>query len=889
MTAGHPFRKILIRAVQAPVLGHPGLVLALLLILSAIAGAFLPRLATNPSPRLLAPGHPSRVAATRLEEEFTGSKSSILIMLSVEGTREKTIFNPRTLERVRDLTRALEAIHLIGPAQRKALKAAAARAPKEIFNGAMALAAAPIDTDTWLRVDELKEAMEFSHPLPELEGVLAQWQEDLFPIESVDSLFSTDNILARDNRLVVEPIYQNIPATPAAMAHLRQEVISNDLFTGVLVSNHEQNTGIQVELTMGEEAVDKRRRIFEQVETIITSRVPGPEKIHVAGMPIVTSTLSKTMEKDSKKLFAMVTLMVSCCLFVTFRGIRGVVMPLAVVLLSLTVTLGVKAFFNIPLNIITISLPVFVLSIGVADGIHIYSEFRDHILAGEGRQRAVALTLEHLSLPVIMTSLTTGAAFYAISMTQIVQLHHCGLFVCLGALVAMVFSLFFIPALLMVLPEAAGGNAQKSIQDNPHENLKDRRQDKIYTRILLGLTRAVLKNPGPTLALFFTILGIFIHGALKVVVDNNSVAFFKPDSPVFQASQALNTEGVGSSRINFVIQAKPNKGNEDQAGTPPFKRPENLVPVARFIDFLNRQPEMGKAAGLTDLIQRIHFVLNDQIPGENRLPADGKRDDPNLIPQLILLYENGGGDTLSDFVNPDYTRLNIPAVLRTNSSRETQFFTQRVLAANLLPPHLRLEITGTARVEAATTEEIVKGQITGLTVSILVVLIMLGITFRRLDYTLIAMVPLLVTITINFGVMGYLKIPLDIGTAIIASMVIGIGVDYSIHYLSRLTAGLEAGLDFDAAVAATVRHSGKAIVSNALTVGFGFLALWFASLVPLMVMGWLITLTMGVAALAALVLLPVFVQVHRSLSAKESTALAGTIPPGPMAGARKEN
>ena len=846
------------QGIQTLVIRFPRTVLILLFLLTVLAGMYLPGLTADPSPRLLAPEHPARVASEAMRQTFTGSRSGIMVMLSVEGTDQDTVFNPQTLARIRDLSQAFERIHLITPEDREALENAAQKAPEEIAHAVARLVQAPVDQETWMLLQDIRDSLEFSDtPLPELAAQLDRWEARINPIKKVSSLAASDNILARNGELVVDPIFEDLPATPTDQDRLRREVTTNPLFLPILVSNLDRNTSINIELNIEEdgEETQKEYLIYSQVRDLVHHVFPGPETAYIAGFPSVTAALGKAMKTDSRIMFAAVTLIVIACLWITFKGIKGVAMPLTVVLLSLVVTLGIMAFSQTPLNIITISLPVFILSIGVADGIHMYSEYRDHILAGATREEAVRLTLDHLTLPVIMTSLTTGAAFYAISITKIIQLHHCGLYVCLGALVAMVFSLLFIPALLLVLPENQAPR-KRHTQEGP---------DSAYTRALLTLTRSVTARPRITLALGAALVVVFAAGATRVKVDNNCVAFFKPDSDIHISSTALNQDGAGSSRINFLL---------DLDGGDSFKSPARLAQVQAFMDFVSAQPEVGKIMGLPPLVQRIFHVLNDQAPAFDRLPVDPDKDPvtPNLISQLLLLYETGGGDTLSDITTPDYAKLNLPAVLRTNSSLETKYFTDRLeaWARDHLDSDLRLTITGTANVEAATTKEIVTGQITGLTVSILVVLVMLGFTFRHPGYTLLAMVPLVATITINFGVMGFFNIPLDIGTAIIASVVIGIGVDYSIHYLSRLRAGLARGESFDQALDTTVRHSGKAIVSNALTVGAGFLALWFATLTPLMIMGWLITLTMAVSALSALVFLPVLVKITRPQPLTES-------------------
>lgn len=854
------------RIIRWVVIRFPGTTLVTLLLLSVLAATQLPYLETDPSPMLLAPDHESRVGIRKLRQTYTGSNSGIIVMLAARDT----VFKGDTLARIQKLTRAFENLNLITPKDREHLMSLGEGCPADLGEQIASLATAPINVDTWMHIDEAKEALAFladdtPAAIKNLTSTLDLWLEKISPIKKVSSLSSTDNILVRNDRLEIGPIYDSIPLGPDALAKMEKEVTSNDMFQNILVSNNSKNTSINIELNLSEDAIEDRYLIYKQVKEIVENKIPGPETYYIAGLPAVTAALGKAMEDDSKKLFAIVILLVMTCLIITFRMLKGLLVPLAVVLLSLVVTLGVKAFLGIPLNIITISLPVFILSIGVADGIHMFSEYRDCLLKGLDKKKAVEETLDHLTMPVIMTSLTTAAAFYAISITKIVQLKYCGLFVCLGALVAMVFSLFFIPALLMVLPEKAHHK-----QTGPKKNFVSY-IEKRYSKFLVTLTHRALENSVVIASLAGIVFLVFLVGASKVKVDNNTVNFFMEDSDIYISSHALNRQGAGSSRINFLISA-------DSPETEPFKQPENLRYIRDFMAFLNDQPQVGKAMGMTELIRRIHFVLNDQDPLFNLVPISQKDSPSNhLISQLLLLYENGGGDALSDYVTADYTQLNLPVVLQTNSSLETKILTDRVrgFANQIFPDTFRLEISGSANIEAATTTEIVKGQITGLTVSILVVLVMIGITFQRIGYTLIAMIPLVMTITINFGVMGFLGIPLDIGTSIISSVVIGIGVDYSIHYLSRLKKNIDKGMAFTTALDNTVRHSGKAIISNAITVGLGFMALWFSVLTPLIIMGWLISLTMVVSALCALVLLPVFFYftLPKAVQAKVSPSL----------------
>jgi len=133
---------------------------------------------------------------------------------------------------------------------------------------------------------------------------------------------------------------------------------------------------------------------------------------------------------------------------------------------------------------------------------------------------------------------------------------------------------------------------------------------------------------------------------------------------------------------------------------------------------------------------------------------------------------------------------------------------------------------------------------------------MLVLIFRSFYRGVMGMIPLVFTVLFNFGFMGYFGVNLDIGTALVSSIVIGIGVDYSIHYLSRMFSEIAQGATLQDAISKTVRRSGKAITSNAVTVGFGFLALSVSEFLPLVTLSWMIWLTLNISALATMILLP---------------------------------
>ncbi len=839
------------KLIESVVTRYPKTVLLIFLVLAGLSLTLLPGMTRNPTPYLLSESHPSRMNLEILRNNYTGSRDSVLILLE----SEKGIFNAKTLGRIQKLTTAFENIHIVTENDMNQLRAYAPDLKGEARNRVLSLADQKIDPSAWEELEYIRNLIDESGQwTPEFKNIFEQVRVRLNPIVEVTSLANTDNILGTEEGLDINPVYEQIPASEQALENIRLNVLNNKLMKDVLITEDGKYSSIILELAIKDDDSESQFMVYEKVKNILEKEIPGEENEYIAGFPVASATLSKSMKTDTAKLFPVVMFLVTVCLWISFRMFKGIIMPVAVVVFSLVMTLALMVLFKVPMNIVSTMLPVFIISIGVADGIHMFSEFRDHVMEGAGRVEAVRKTVRELSLPVIMTSLTTASAFLALSATRIVQIRHFGLFTAAGVIIAMILSLFFIPALLLVLPGfgAKPGKAKQS------------KADAYFTAALKSISLRVVKKAKPVLITACLVMALAVYGALQVKVDNNPVRYHHPKSELVVSTEKINTNAAGSANLNILVTALENE-NE------PLKKPENLKNIAQLIDFLETRPYIGKVVSITKLIERINLVLHngdttyERIPEPVELVEKEKISGREMISQYLLLYENGGGDVLSDVVDSEYRQANLTVVLQSNSSRNLSALKKDITAfvSARFPENLKIEFSGSANISSASTMEIVSGQIISLSISLTLIFFMLIYTFRSFQQGLIAMIPLMATVLANFGIMGFLNIPLDFGTAVVSSIVIGIGVDYSIHYLSRLKESINQGLDFEQAVARTVSFSGKAIVFNAITVGTGFAAMLFSVLSPLFIMGWMITVSMFISSFCTIILVPAFLSVTR--------------------------
>lgn len=831
----------------------PKTVIAVTLAVTAGAMALMvrPGIEMDANPYPLNKSHPSMVAFHELKTDFTGTLETALIHLR----HPQSVFNAATLRRISAITEKLEEVSLITEADEAPLAAIVPASGEEVRGLLTSVLEGGITRDDDVALVELLDWSE-ANPgeLPALAVALEEIQLRLYPVKEVTSLSNVENIVARNDELVVGKVYESIPQGEAEWRRMRDSVMSNEVFRKVMVSEDERSTGIQVELYIPDDRSDLMYAMDRAIRDIMED-TPGEEETHVAGFPLLSATFMNSMQQDNGRLFPVVILLVATALFVIFRGLSGVVLPMAVAVISVIWTLGIMVLSGVPLNMMTTMLPVFLIAIGVADGVHLVSEFRDQYRRLGNRREAVRATMDHMTLPVIMTSITTAVGFFALAFTDVDVIREFGIFVAIGVLAAMVFSLTFIPAALTL------GRGGRSPSARPGATRRFQRLDSMVLNLLVRLSAFSMRRNRWVIAVSAVLVLIGFYGMTRIKADNDFTTYFDQEWPIIRSIRAIDEYMAGSNIISVLVKAPEQDGD-------PFKKPEYLAAVEGLQKHLAINPIVGKSLSLVDVIKRINLVMHDNDPAYNRLPAKEEVVATNsgdvmvpgrqVVAQYLLLYENGGGENLSDNVDSGFTTLNVSVLLNSQNAiriGELMEDTQRYAAANM-PPGMQIAFAGSAEMAITTNNEIVRIQIVSLAISMVVIFFLLMLQFRSLGKGLLAMLPLAITVILNFGIIGLAGIDLNIAIAVISSIVIGISVDFAIHYLSRLQVELDKGVPLQTALAETMRASGKAIAANAVVVALGFLALALSDLYPLQLMGLMIFQTLLISAFIALVVIP---------------------------------
>ncbi len=588
----------------------------------------------------------------------------------------------------------------------------------------------------------------------------------------------------------------------------------------------------------------------------------GRYTIHLAGYSVVDEAVARLMRQDVARLFPLVIAVVLFFLFCSFRNLAGVFYPLLTVLIVVVWTIAAMALLDVPLSAVGTAMPVLLVAVGSAYGIHLVHYFALHHGGTPDRHSAAADMLDVTGWGVVMAGLTTVAGFASLAFNSIVPLRDFGVFTALGVAFALLVSLVLIPALLARFGiKAPARNPGKSAA------LLQR-----FSRDLLGgIGRLASDHPKFVLLCAVALLAGAAFSFAEVRVEMNNVAFFKQDSEIRRADTFINRNFAGTVDIRMVFTASEENGVIDPAVL------DAMQAMGRELQA--RHAQIGKTLSIVDLIRKMNqaFYFND--PAYYRLPTQtdlaGEQSREALRAHLASYIDKYQRADTRAFIDPTKKEAVMILQLNTASSAVSKQILTSVRemldgpSGELLrPKKVRVHCTGIGALYLESEHMIVNGQMLSIAGSVLIVLVLVALIMRSLPYGLLSIVPLCVSIGINFGIMGLLDIPLDAATAISACVAIGIGIDYGCHYLNRYRMLRAEGRAHREAAVLTAETTGGAIVINALAVAAGFAVLLFSAFVPLMHLGFLIALTMLTSAAGALILLPAVL----SLFQKHSTS-----------------
>ena len=502
---------------------------------------------------------------------------------------------------------------------------------------------------------------EFSEKIALLPGVKAVRDED------VNSVATMDNITGTSDGMAVDPFMEEPPRSAEALTALKDALFDNAMFVDWVVSRDGTGLLIMARMESSEgtlEGVARRSAIYRTIRDMIREKEAAsvPEQFHIAGRGAMEVTFSEDARSDMERFMPLVLCIVLGTLYLTYRSLRGVLLPFAVVIISVIWSMGLMAWLGVPMYFISTMMPVTLMAIGVAYGIHILSRYYDEILsqAEPDANAAVMAAMREMWKPVVFTALTTAAGFLSFLTAAMVPIRYFGVFTSVGVLAAMVVSLTFFPAVLSLLSPRAGRGLRRQMKRGGGLAATG-----WAAQTLSSLGRGVARRPLLVWSITVGSMLICLIGLQRLYVDSSWIDVFHQQSPVRIGDEVLREKFQGTLPIYVAIE-----GHEPDL----LKDPDLLDKLDRLQAAVEQDPIVGGSLSIAEFIKRMHRVMN-----EDRKEMEVIPDSRDLIAQYLLLYSfSGDPDDFDEVVDYDYQHANVSFFLRSDHSADIERVIDRI-------------------------------------------------------------------------------------------------------------------------------------------------------------------------------------------------------------------
>nr|VFK01633.1 MAG: hypothetical protein BECKH772B_GA0070898_102403 [Candidatus Kentron sp. H]VFK01902.1 MAG: hypothetical protein BECKH772A_GA0070896_102462 [Candidatus Kentron sp. H]VFK05086.1 MAG: hypothetical protein BECKH772C_GA0070978_102353 [Candidatus Kentron sp. H] len=649
----------------------------------------------------------------------------------------------------------------------------------------------------------------------------------------VDSVTNFQHTEAKGDELTVRDLVKDAAGlSDLELARIRDTALAEPLLVGKLIPKAAKiaivNITIQLprmdEMKEVPEVATAARRIVQEMRT----HHPQLE-IRLSGMVIMTHAFS-TAAMDDMGSLTLVSFVVMLGVLVFLLGSAwGTLVALLVILMSILAGLGVGGYLAIPFTPPSASSPLIILTMALANSVHILVIFYRELVPGAGkaaRRTAMGESLRINLQPVFLTSFTTIIGFLTLNLSEVPPFRDMGNFVAIGIAAAFILSVTFLPALMTLLPA----------HERPMRgNIMMLRFADFVVRSRHWLLRSM--------AVVVIALIVFIpHNEL-----NDVFVHYLDESVEFRRDTDLLNEHLGGLyRIDYPLDSGESNGIHD---------PDFLRKIDAFANWLRQQPEVTHVNTITDTLKRLNKNLHGDDPEWYRSPD--KRD---MAAQYLLLYEMSlpYGLDLNNQLNVDKSAIRLSATIRVLSTKEILALDKRAqawLQGNA--PGLRTEGTSPTMMFAHIGMRNVRAMIGATTLALVLISLILIVALRSIKLGLVSMVPNLIPAAMAFGLWGILVGEIGLALSVVTSMTLGIVVDDTIHFLSKyLRARRERGASPKEALRYAFSRAGVALIITSLALIAGFLILTLSSFYPNSGMGLLMAIVLAFALVADFLLLP---------------------------------
>ncbi|MBS1808896.1 MAG: MMPL family transporter [Acidobacteria bacterium] len=613
---------------------------------------------------------------------------------------------------------------------------------------------------------------------------------------------------------------------PARLAEARQIALNDKLFVGQIVSQDGKTAALNI-LFRPELSTDERYQLTSQIYDL--AKQAGFNQAFFAGDPFSQWRGVETLRRDLTLFLPLTLVLVAFLLWLCFRSLVAVVLPLLTVGIGLLWVFGLMGHIGAKFTILSLMLPTVLLAIGCSYVIHVFNQIAlEQSRSKDARElnsrfRILNQALSFISLPVIVSALTIIAGFLSLAFTRIPGIKGTAIYAALGATFTMVLSLTFVPAVLAVMGEKAvrlncglGGQLISGLEKTGR----------------LAVSKEKLLYLVTGLMCLLSIVGIF-----RLIIDVDYYGFFKPGTEAAIGSVEIGKRLAGAISFDVIVEA-----SKDGA----LETPQVLARIEELQSFAE-SASRGQALSVVNFIKHGNRAFHNNDPKFYALPTDEK-----IVRELMSDREQ-----LRKFITDDgkRARLLVRSPLTGSAAMSKAVHSIEAKGRDLLP-EFRVYATGTVALMNRTSDMIAREQLQSVTIALLTIYVVLSLLFKSWRVGITALVPNLLPVLFFFGYMGWSETPLNMTTSLVASVVLGLAVDNAVQFIVRFRSIQPHHASVRDAIVESMRLSGRPIIYANIAIAAAFAVFSLSNFWPVATFGILSAITILGCLVEDLVLLP---------------------------------
>lgn len=678
----------------------------------------------------------------------------------------------------------------------------------------------------------------FSTPFLEKLRALHQDLEAHVPkLQDVKSLVNARLTRGEGDELIVEDFMEDWAGDDASLATLKQRALSNEIYINQYLSRDGRYAVIMVEndtyssagndhdamAGFGEHKAvaytpehhppflsgEENTEIVLAVEDIIKKYDGNGFHVNIAGTPFMVDRLTRILLTDMSKFTGLSMGIVATLLLIIFRRAVMIFLPLTVAVLAMASTMGFMAVADIPLTTAAQIMPSFLLTVGVANAVHIFAVFFQQSKLGLSKRDALAHALGHCGLAIMMTSFTTIAGLISFWGSEVKPVSDFGIITPLGVFNALICAMILLPALVAVLP----------IKE--HTEVRDH-SEALTQRLLAFCADLTTTHPWKMIMIWVGMVIIALFYAVQMRFSHNPVNWFPANDPFRLTTETINKDLGGGMFLEVVIDT----GKEDG-----LKDPDLLKRMDAVREYATTQPHAGlrveKVISMVDIVKEINQALNANDPAYYKIP-----DSQTLVAQEILLFENSGSDDLEELVDGKFSKARMTMKLPFVDAAAYPPFEQALYPKiyEIIGDKAKVQVTGLMAMMGKTVNDLLYSMAFSYASSTISITLMMIAFMGSIRIGLLSMVPNISPIIVTMGIMVVGGFPLDAFSLLIGSIGLGLAVDDTIHFMNSFQRYFYQTQDPEQAVRKTMATAGEAMFFTCAILSSAFFVYAFATM-----------------------------------------------------------